>query len=114
MSARKMITTTRPSPATAKRELRFSFILVSEANSFNDFTVPNQHSVLLLAGIGAEAVPGIDGEIDQPAVLVLPIFPEIGAFGLPLPLNLGTAWVDQIFLHPIPGDLLVKLWIRSA
>src|SRR5215469_6734147 len=63
-----MMRITMTCPDDFEREFIFNFFivnLVAEPEALDYFTISDQNSMFLFARITAEAIPGIDGEIDQ-------------------------------------------------
>lgn len=57
--------------------------------------------MFLIARVTAEAIPGVNGEIDQITVEVFAVLALIGWFGFSIPFNARAVRVDQLFVEPL-------------
>src|ERR1700692_407900 len=63
--------------------------------------------MFLIARVTAEAIPGVDGEIDQITVEWFAVLAQSGWFRFPSPFNARAVRLDQLFVEPLHHYLLV-------
>src|ERR1041384_1179556 len=114
ITSTKTIRTPKIWPDSRAAECLVDFILVSEPDSFNYFSVPNQCAMFLLAGVCAEAIARVDGEADEITIKVLALFAQVGRLWVAFPFNAGARGVDQLRLQPVGHDFFVVGWIRPV
>jgi hypothetical protein len=78
ITASRMIKTTKIWPDEFDREFIFKFFILAgetKTNALDHFTVTNERAMSLFASVSAEAISGIDFEMDQVAVEMLTLLP---------------------------------------
>src|SRR5881227_2251999 len=102
-NATRIIRITRTCPDEFDREFIFKFSILAgepKTNAFDHFIITNERPMSLFASVSAEAISGIDFEMNEVAVEMFALRPQICRFWFLYPFDACARRINQLCFKP--------------